>query len=85
MAKVLTPGAAGAGVEAARDTLAGAVALAGRLPADAAVGLLTAARGAFVDAFAVTALLGAGLAVAGIAVALTSMRGVGKRAGSAAA
>jgi DHA2 family multidrug resistance protein-like MFS transporter len=51
----------------ARDTLGGAVSVAGRLPDTVGEPLLAVARGAFVDAMQLTSLLAAGLAL-GIAV-----------------
>jgi MFS transporter, DHA2 family, multidrug resistance protein len=54
---------------AARDTLAGAVAVASRLPPGEAQVLLAAARSAFVDGLVLTALLGLGLALCGAAIA----------------
>ena len=56
---------------AARDTLAGAVALAAQLPEGEAGRLLAAARGAYVEAFAAMAALGAVILIAGAAIALT--------------
>jgi DHA2 family multidrug resistance protein-like MFS transporter len=51
----------------ARDTLGGAVSVAGQLPDAVGEPLLAVARGAFVDAMQLTSLLAAGLAL-GIAV-----------------
>jgi DHA2 family multidrug resistance protein-like MFS transporter len=55
---------------AARDTLAGAVAVAKDLPATEAQRLLVTARSAYVDAFTVTSALSAVIAVAGAAFTL---------------
>ena len=56
----------------ARDTLGGAVAVAGRLPDAVGEPLLAVARGAFVDAMQLTSLLAAGLAlgIAGLALVM---------------
>jgi DHA2 family multidrug resistance protein-like MFS transporter len=59
--------------DGARDTLAGAVALAKQLPDGDAARLLAAARGAYVEAFTVTAALCAIIALAGAAIALISL------------
>jgi EmrB/QacA subfamily drug resistance transporter len=59
------PGAA----EVARESLAGAAAVAGQLAGDAGATLLAAARTAFVDAMAVTSLIGVGFALLGAIVA----------------
>jgi DHA2 family multidrug resistance protein-like MFS transporter len=66
-------GIGGDSVAAARDTLAGAVALARQLPGNEGERLLAAARGAYVEAFAVTAALSALVAIAGAVIALTSL------------
>jgi MFS transporter, DHA2 family, multidrug resistance protein len=58
---------------AARDTLAGAVALAAQLPGGEGARLLSAARSAYVEAFTVTAALGAVIAIAGAVIALTTL------------
>ena len=66
-----TGDAAGAPAAAARDTLAAAVALAAQLPEGQAERLLSVARSAYVDAFAVTAVLCAIMAIVGAVIALT--------------
>ncbi|MEU5159821.1 MFS transporter [Streptomyces sp. NPDC020875] len=62
----LPPGAA----ETARETLGGAVAVAGRLPAELGGPLLTAARDAFVDGMRLAALSTAGLMVCAAVLAV---------------
>jgi MFS transporter, DHA2 family, multidrug resistance protein len=80
MEGVLAAGAADGAIGAARDTLAGAVALAAQLPDGEGQRLLSAARNAYVEAFTVTAALGAVMAIAGAALALTTLGPVGPRA-----
>ncbi|MFB4318761.1 MFS transporter [Actinomadura sp. 21ATH] len=60
--------------EAAHDTLGGAIAAAGNLPAPLARRLTDAAQDAFVTGFHVAATVAAALAVVVIAVALTALR-----------
>src|SRR5262245_13708236 len=57
-------------LEAARDTLGGAVAVAGASPDEFGTALVATARGAFVDAFQVAALVSAGIAVVAAAAIL---------------
>ncbi len=69
---VLPDGLPAAAADAARETLAGAVTVAGMLPPAAADALRTAAAHAFDSGVVVTALIGAGLvAVAGVVAATT--------------
>jgi MFS transporter, DHA2 family, multidrug resistance protein len=65
---------------AARDTLSGAVALAERLPEAEAQRLLSIARGAYVEAFAVASALCALMAVAGAVIAFTVLDKMGPNA-----
>jgi MFS transporter, DHA2 family, multidrug resistance protein len=58
----------------ARDTLAGAVAVASHLPHGEAQSLLSAARSAYANAFTLTAVLSMGLALCGSALAFRFMR-----------
>jgi MFS transporter, DHA2 family, multidrug resistance protein len=69
MATAVPASATGEAAAAARDTLAGAVAVAARLPHGDAQVLLAAARSAYLDAFVLTALLGLGLSLCGAAIA----------------
>ncbi|MBP2702803.1 MFS transporter [Microbispora sp. RL4-1S] len=62
----------------ARDTLAGALGAASRLPGDVAEVVTGAARRAFVDAIHVTTLTGAGVLILLAGVALVALRGVPK-------
>jgi MFS transporter, DHA2 family, multidrug resistance protein len=62
---------------AARDTLGGAVGVAGQLPAHLAQALLEVARGAFVDGMQAAALISAAVATAVAVVAVTLLRNVG--------
>jgi DHA2 family multidrug resistance protein-like MFS transporter len=70
LATSLPAGIPGQAAAAARDTLGGAVAAAGQLPADAGAALLGAARAAFTTGLQVTATISAVIAV-GIAAAAT--------------
>jgi len=65
----------GDGVPAEADTLAGAVALAAKLPRERGDALLETARAAFGHAFATTAAVGAAILLATAAVAVTLLRG----------
>jgi EmrB/QacA subfamily drug resistance transporter len=71
----LPPQAAGP----ATDSLAGAGAVAGYLPAPQAEALLTAARAAFVDGMGVAVLAGAAVALIGAAVAFAFLPGRGRQ------
>jgi MFS transporter, DHA2 family, multidrug resistance protein len=57
MAAALPAAVPGEAAAAARDTLGGAFAAARELPAETSAVLLSAARGAFVNAFEVTAVI----------------------------
>jgi DHA2 family multidrug resistance protein-like MFS transporter len=63
--------------EAAQDTLAGALAASQALPSQAAAALLHSGREAFADAFEVTALLCAAIALAAAALTMILLRSVG--------
>ncbi|MCZ1010143.1 MFS transporter [Streptomyces lydicus] len=65
--------------DAARETLAGAVAVAGQLPGRAGEMLLTAARAAFADGLRTAVLGAAGIMVFAAVLALTLLRGCGRR------
>jgi MFS transporter, DHA2 family, multidrug resistance protein len=69
MATAVPASATNEAAAAARDTLAGAVAVAAQLPHGDAQLLLAAARSAYLDAFTLTALLGMALALCGAAIA----------------
>jgi DHA2 family multidrug resistance protein-like MFS transporter len=62
--------------EVARDTLGGAVAVAGGQPAEAADALLAAARAAFTDGLAVTAAVSTAVLLAAAVLAMTTLRHV---------
>lgn len=70
----LPPGLSAAERAAAGETLGGAVATAGQLPADTAVALLDSARQAFDSGVALVAWIGAGLMVATVVIALVMLR-----------
>ncbi|MFF4606199.1 MFS transporter [Streptomyces sp. NPDC001339] len=77
--------------DAARETLAGAAAVAGRLPGRAGEELLTAARAAFTDGLQTAVLGAAGVMLAAAVLAVTLLRGLrtkgidgGARAGAKA-
>jgi len=71
---VLPEGVPGAGAEAARDTLGGAVSVAGQLEGPVAERLLEAATSAFDAGLVWTAGTGAGLVLVAVVVALTALR-----------
>ncbi|MET9801586.1 MFS transporter [Streptomyces sp. NPDC006368] len=73
----LTPAdAPGAAVEAARDTIGGAVSAAGQLPGAVGEGLLGAARAAFTSGFHTASLVSGGFALLTIAGVLVLLRNV---------
>jgi DHA2 family multidrug resistance protein-like MFS transporter len=71
------PGFAPDAIAAARDTLGGAVEVAGTLPAEEGARLLAAARGAFVHAFEVSSAVSAVCAVLAALMAVALLRGAG--------
>jgi DHA2 family multidrug resistance protein-like MFS transporter len=83
MAHVMPGGVPPAATEAARATLGGALAVAERLPNGLGTELLEAARGAFTDAFQLTAAISAGLVFVTAILAAIVLRDV--RPGSARA
>ena len=76
MANPLPAGVPGEAATAARDTLGGAFAAARELPAETDAVLLNAARGAFTDAFEVTAVICAAVALAAAVFTAIVLRGV---------
>lgn len=70
----LPQGLSAAQQAAAGETLGGAVAVAGQLPADAASALLDSARHAFDSGVGVAAWIGAGLVLAAAVIAATTLR-----------
>ena len=77
MASAVPGGVPFAAAVTARDTLGGAAAIAGSLPAQAGAALLEAARGAFTEAVVLTAWVSAALAVAAAIVTATVLREMG--------
>jgi DHA2 family multidrug resistance protein-like MFS transporter len=69
----------------ARNTVGGALEIAGGLPHEVGAGLLVAAREAFTRSLVLTALTCAGIAIATAVVAAVLLRRVGVEAGAAAA
>ncbi|MEU5207948.1 MFS transporter [Streptomyces sp. NPDC020742] len=70
-------------VEAARETLAGAAAVAGELPGRAGEALLTAARAAFTDGMQTAVLAAAGVMVCAAVLAVALLRGLRTAEGGA--
>ena len=70
-------GVPAAALEAARGTLGAAAKVAGDLPAHQAAALLSAAREAFAQAFEVTALACAGLALVAASATVLLLKGAG--------
>jgi MFS transporter, DHA2 family, multidrug resistance protein len=65
-----------ASADVARDTLAGAASVAGRLPGSAGEQLLSAARVAFTDGLHVVDLVGAGVVLGAAVLAVITLRGI---------
>jgi DHA2 family multidrug resistance protein-like MFS transporter len=80
VADLVPAGVPPAVLEAARDSLGGAVAVAQTLPAEIGAALVAAAQTAFVDAFHVVAAVSVVLSVATAIGAVWALRGVPKRA-----
>ncbi|HEX2198782.1 MAG TPA: MFS transporter [Burkholderiales bacterium] len=79
LGSVVTAAYRGAMVDAApqaRDTLGGAVALAGQLPAELGAALLEAARSAYVNAFELSAAISAAMSLAVALFAILLLRGL---------
>jgi MFS transporter, DHA2 family, multidrug resistance protein len=76
MFDVTVAGLSGKGLEIARDTLGGAVAIAGQLPDENKDELLAVAREAFTDAMQLTTALSAAISVAAALLALLLLRRV---------
>ena len=70
---LLPGGMSPAAASAAGETLGGATAVAGQLPADLAQAVMTAARASYVDAIHVTYAAGIGVLIAGAIVALLAL------------
>ncbi len=79
VASTLPAGVPPAAAEAARDTLGGAVEVAGQLPGDLAGGVLEAARTAFVNGMRLTAAISAALAIGIGILAVVMLRKVRAR------
>lgn len=77
MAAPLPAGVPGEAATAARDTLGGAFAAVRELPAETGAVLLSAARAAFADAFGVTAVICAAVALAAALLTAIVLRSVG--------
>jgi DHA2 family multidrug resistance protein-like MFS transporter len=82
VADAVPEGIPAAAVEAAQDTLAGALVVAGGLPEGASAALIEGARGAFTEGLHLTAAIGAILSVGLAVMIVVLLRGV--RAGSGA-
>ncbi len=77
-AVVLPDGLTSAQAHAAGETLGGATTVAGQLPGDLGEQLLASARAAFDSGVALTAGIGVGLMVAAAALAVSSLRNIGR-------
>ena len=75
VAEALPPGVPTEAAAIVRDTLGGAVGVAGQLPGELGQAVLAVARGAFVDGMQVAALLSAAIAVGVALLAFVSLRG----------
>ncbi|MER6841629.1 MFS transporter [Streptomyces platensis] len=78
MAGALPAGLPSAAADAARETLAGAAAVAAELPARAGESLLTAARSAFTDSLQSAVLVAAGVMAGAAVLAVLLLRGLGR-------